>query len=184
MCLYLESQSLALRPFTPLDAPKVFELSREAGVRRWLPSQVYRDEAHAASVLQFLVSQYRADLDPGTSPCVLGIELKATRELVGHVGLSPLEGNAEVGFAVQQSHQGRGIATEAVRALCQWADARFPHTRIVGVVARDNIASRRVLLRAGFEPGAERTMRFQGLEQPVVVFAYAPARPCGAVRQA
>jgi ribosomal-protein-alanine N-acetyltransferase len=173
----LETEFLFLRPFTPEDASKVFELSQEAGMRKWLPSQVYRDEAHAASVLAFLISQYRADIDPAVSPLVLGIELEGSGELVGHVGLSPLDGDIEVGFAVAQSHQRRGIATQAVRALCEWAARRFPQARILGIASRGNIASQEVLLRAGFEHATRRTMLFQGRQQPVEVFLYAAGRP-------
>jgi ribosomal-protein-alanine N-acetyltransferase len=115
--LFLETQSLVLRPLTSLDARKVFRMSQEDGMRKWIPNQVYRDEVHASSVLAFLISQYRADADPRVSPYVLGIELKSTSDLVGHVGLSPLHGDVEVGYAVEQSQQRRGIATEAVRAM-------------------------------------------------------------------
>jgi hypothetical protein len=39
---------LRLRPLMAADVPKLFVMSREAGMRRWIPDQVYRDEAHAA----------------------------------------------------------------------------------------------------------------------------------------
>ncbi len=140
-------------------------------MRKWIPTQVYRDEAHAASTLAFLAAQCRADIDLTTSPCVLGIELKATGALVGHVGLSPLDGEVEVGFAVEHSQQGKGIATEAVRALCEWAAVKFPEIRIIGIAARENLASQRVLERSGFQRQSEKTMLFQGSYEPVVVFA-------------
>ena len=174
MLSYLETQSLVLRPLTPLDTRKLFAMSQEDGMRKWLPSQVYRDEDHAASVVANLISQYRPEVDPGTSPYVLGIALKNTADLVGHVGLSPLHGDVEVGFAVEQSQQRKGIATEAVHAMCAWAAARFPKTSVLGITARENGPSQRVLLRAGFRRTGERTMLFQGMEQTVVVFAYSP----------
>ncbi len=154
----------------------MYELSQEDGMKQWIPNQVYRDEAHAASVLAFLISQYRADVDPRTSPYVLGIELRSTNELVGHVGLSPLFGDVEVGYAVQQSQQGKGIATEAVHALCEWAARKFPELCVLGITSLENRISQRVLIRAGFERQAGRTMLLQGLEQPVAVFAYSPQR--------
>lgn len=166
----LETRSLLLRPFTPRDAPKIHELSREDGIRKWIPTQVYRDEAHAASALAFLASQCGSGIDLKTSPCVLGIELKATGALVGHVGLSPLDGEIEVGFAVGRSQQGKGFATEAVRALCEWAAVKFPEIRIIGIAARENLGSQRVLERSGFQRQPEKTMFFQGSNQPVVVF--------------
>lgn len=168
----LDTGALRLRRFTPRDARRIFELSREDGMRTWMPNQVYRDEAHAAAVLAHLASHCRADTDLATSPFVLGIELRATRQLVGHVGLSPLFDDVEIGFAVAQSEQRRGIASEAVRALCDWAQARV-RTRIVGIAAKENIASRKVLARTGFRLDLEKIMRFQGVEQPVAIYVHA-----------
>ena len=172
MLPHLETRSLILRPLALRDTRKILEMSREAGMRRWIPSQVYRDEKHASSVLTFLISQYRADIDPRTSPYVLGIELKRTKDLVGHVGLSPLGGDVEVGYAVEQSQQRKGIATEAVHAMCDWAAVKFPGTSLLAITVQENVASQRVLLRAGFKHSGERTMDFQGAERTVLVFTY------------
>ena len=142
-------------------------MSQEASTKKWLPSQVYRDEAHAASVIAFLASHYRPDIDPRAAPYVLGIEMKATGELVGHVGLSPLHREVEVGFAVKESARGKGIAREAVRAMC----SAFPSLPIIGVTALDNVPSQCVLLRAGFVREEDRRMPFQGGgQQTVLVF--------------
>lgn len=147
-------------------------MSQEEGLRAWLPSQVYRDEAHAASVLVFLISQYSDPADPRVGPYVLGVELKSTGELVGHVGLSRFGEAVEVGFAIESCHQRKGIATEAVRAACHWACDVFQLEIILGITAARNVASQGVLLRAGFSRQKDEVMRFQGLEQPVIFFAF------------
>jgi hypothetical protein len=54
----LETRALVLRPFTLGDSRKIYELSREDGLKKWIPNQVYRDEAHARSVLDVLISQW------------------------------------------------------------------------------------------------------------------------------
>ena len=145
-------------------------------MRTWLWSQVYRDEAHAASVLAFLISQYSIPGDPKVGPYVLGVQLRSTGELVGHVGLSPLGEAVEVGFAVENFHQRKGIATEAVRATCHWASEVFSIETILGITAAQNVASQAALLRAGFTRQKEEVMRFQGLEQPVMFFAFSRQR--------
>ena len=170
--LPIETASLTLREFAPDDASKVFQMSQEDGMQSWLPSQVYRDEAHAASVLAFLISQYSAPGDPRLGPYVLGVQLRSAGELVGHVGLGPFGEVVEVGFAIESAHQRKGIATEAVRAACEWAALAFPVATILGVTAVRNNASQRVLLRAGFARQKEEIMRFQGLEQTVIFFAF------------
>ena len=42
---------LSLRPLAADDAAKIFQMIQEEGMRAWLPSQVYRDEADAALVI-------------------------------------------------------------------------------------------------------------------------------------
>lgn len=175
--LPIETPSLKLRPFVSGDARKVFHMSQEEGMRAWLPSQVYRDEAHAASVLDFLISQYSAPADPRVGPYVLGVQLRGSGELVGHVGLSPLGEAVEVGFAIEHSHQCKGIATEAVRAACHWASDVFSLQTILGITAERNVASQGVLLRAGFARQKDEVTRFQGVEQPVVFFAFSRRNP-------
>jgi RimJ/RimL family protein N-acetyltransferase len=170
--LLIETPSLTLRRFVPADREKVFRMSQEEGMRTWIPSQVYRDEAHAGSVLAFLISQYHTGEDPRTVPIVLGVQLKATGKLVGHVGLSPFDGAVEIGYAIEQAQQRRGFATEAVRAACTWATSEFPIRNILGITAARNIASQGVLLHAGFRHKEERIMQFQGSEQPVLIFEF------------
>jgi ribosomal-protein-alanine N-acetyltransferase len=137
---------LWLRPVTPADVPKLFAMSQEPGMRRWIPDQVYRDEAHAAEVAAALA----VVADPRRGAFVLGIELVETRELVGHVGLSPARGSVEVGYAIEDARQGRGFASEAVRAMTEWALRELALPEVLGIVAADNLASCRVLEKAAF----------------------------------
>jgi len=54
----------------------------------------------------------------------------------------------EIGYGICPSHQGRGAASEALQALCD-----FSRGRVIAILAdtdRDNIASQRVLERCGF----------------------------------
>lgn len=141
---------VSLRPLSPADVPKIFAMSQEAGLRRWLPDQVYRDEAHAAEVVARLAALTAQPPDPGARAYVLGIELVETRALVGHVGLSPCRGSIEIGYAVDERMQGRGIATAAVRAMADWALDELGIPEVLGVVADGNVGSCRVLEKAGF----------------------------------
>jgi RimJ/RimL family protein N-acetyltransferase len=70
---------------------------------------------------------------------------------VGHVGLSPLRESVEVGYAIEEQRQGKGLASRAVVAMSEWGLRRFELTHILGIVAADNLASWRVLERAGYE---------------------------------
>ena len=144
----LSTARLTLRPFTIADVSKIYALSREEGIRRWIPDQVYRDEAHAEEVLRALWTWTAAAPAPAQTPYVLGIEHDGV--LVGHVGLSPCRGSVEIGYAIESRLQGRGMATEVVTAMTAWALRDLDLPEVLGVVGVDNTPSRRVLEKAGF----------------------------------
>ncbi|MBN2858465.1 MAG: GNAT family N-acetyltransferase, partial [Candidatus Delongbacteria bacterium] len=121
----------------------------ENGMKQWIPDQVYSDENEAREVLEFLISCYEKP-DPKRRPFVTGIALRDTGELIGHAGLSPLNGEVEIGYAVEEKHQGKGYATEAVRALSKYGITHFGLKSITGVVDKNNTGSKRVLEKAGY----------------------------------
>ena len=146
----IATADLFLRPFTLTDVPTVLALSREDGIRRWLPDQVYRDEAHAEQVVRSLI-EHTGQADPRARPYVLGIEHAQTKRLIGHIGLSPARASVEIGYAVETLHQGRGFAPQAVIAMSRWALAELALPELLGIVDADNIPSRRVLEKAGYK---------------------------------
>jgi [ribosomal protein S5]-alanine N-acetyltransferase len=170
----LTTPSLTLRIFAPEDAPKVFAMSREPGMRTWLPDQVYENEQSAIDVLRYLITQCRDPGTPARGPYVLGICLTKSSELIGHVGLSPLRGQVEVGCAIEQRFQGRGFATEAIKAMSEWGMQRFGLAHVLGIVATENIASSRVLERAGFALIDESTRSLHGQTRLVRTYRKEP----------
>src|SRR3990172_10297532 len=146
----ITTTSLTLRAFVPEDAPKVFAMSQEIGIREWLSDQVYEDVQTALAVLRHLIARSRDPGTPALGPYVLGVCLTRSSELIGHVGLSPLSDQVEVGCAIEHRFQGRGFAIEAIKAISEWGLQRFGLAHVLGIVATENIASCRVLERAGF----------------------------------
>jgi len=171
--LPLETRSLLLRRFVLEDAAAMFILSNEETCRTWLPSQVYRDHAHALSALKFLISQSVAPGHPRLGPYVLAIEHRIDRALLGHVGFSPLDAEVEIGFSIAENRRARGFATEAIVRASRWAFQAFELDRILGITSVANVASRRTLARAGFACEGDRAMNFQGTEQDVSVYVLA-----------
>lgn len=171
--LPLDTSSLHIRQVVLDDAKNLFVLSNEEMFRTWLPSQVYRDEWHARSVLELLIGQYSAPASPRRGAYVLAIDHKADRRLIGHVGFSPIDDDVEIGFAIGQRYQRRGLAVEAILAASHWAFEVFELGRIIGVTSSTNIASQRALVGAKFTHEGNKVMRFQGAEQLVSVYALA-----------
>ncbi|ATB49521.1 GNAT family N-acetyltransferase [Corallococcus macrosporus] len=83
---------------------------------------------------------------------------KATGRLVGDVGLGDfrremqpaLPKAPEAGWVLAPGFQGKGYATEAVRAALAWADARLSPERVVCIISPENAASIRVAEKSGF----------------------------------
>ncbi|MDO4816328.1 MAG: GNAT family N-acetyltransferase [Bacillota bacterium] len=69
-------------------------------------------------------------------------------------GLSE-EGSAEIGYGIAEEHQGRGYATEAVSALVDWALKQPCVSDVTAETEESNIASQKVLCKAGFLPTGE-----------------------------
>jgi RimJ/RimL family protein N-acetyltransferase len=145
---------LTLRPFTPADIPWVYEVLQDPVVQRFmqLPSP-YRLEDAAFHVEQ----EYIGGWDAGRrAEFVAEDTVTATR--LGRVGLRLREpGAAEVGYWVDPRARKRGVATGAVRAVCQWAVTMAGIELIEWRCEAGNIASRRVAEKAGFH--IEATLR-------------------------
>ena len=62
------------------------------------------------------------------------------------------EGSAEIGYGIAAEYQGHGYATEAVSALVDWALNDPCVTSVTAETEDSNIASQRVLKKAGFLP--------------------------------
>src|SRR5215831_15189053 len=178
--LPLETRSLLLRHFVPEDAVAFHALSDEETSRTWLPSQVYRDHAHACSVLESLIRHYSDPGNPTEGPYVLGIEYRTDGTLIGHVGFSPLSNDVEIGFSIAERSQRQGLATEAIGAATRWAFRTFGLKRILGVTSSGNIASMRTLRRAGFVHEEDRVMNFQGAEEDVRIYVLSRSSGLGA----
>lgn len=92
------------------------------------------------------------------------IEERSSGERVGEVGfvegrrdiVPSLVGVPECGWSLARPAQGRGFATEAVKAALGWGDVHFGKVRMACIVAPENIASLRVAEKTGFR-AAHRT---------------------------
>jgi RimJ/RimL family protein N-acetyltransferase len=79
---------------------------------------------------------------------------------VGGVGFKggPQDGRVEIGYGLAPSARGQGYAAEAVTALLTVA-AEHGVSKVVADTTRDNVASQRTLIRAGFhQTAADETL--------------------------
>ena len=135
-----------LRP-ADLDSFQAYRAIPELGrYQGWSPRS-------AADALQFLSEMNQARLFTPGEWVQLGIADPETDSLVGDIGLYLSEdaSTGEVGFTLQPSTQGRGIAGHAVKEALQLLFTVTTVTRVLGVTDARNIPSIRLLERLGFE---------------------------------
>jgi RimJ/RimL family protein N-acetyltransferase len=69
---------------------------------------------------------------------------------------------AMIGYSLDPRWRGRGYTTRAVNLVAEWAFANIGIVRLIAGTAPDNIASQRVLERAGFEREGYHRARLPG----------------------
>jgi [ribosomal protein S5]-alanine N-acetyltransferase len=88
-----------------------------------------------------------------TGTCAFHVLVGEDGSILGTFNLRDIEdGTAELGYRVAQRAAGRGVATATVRELSQLAAARYGLRRLRAKTTRDNVASQKVLAKAGFVP--------------------------------
>jgi RimJ/RimL family protein N-acetyltransferase len=77
---------------------------------------------------------------------------RQTSRLIGMIGLAPAPDgrSAQLGYYVARDHWGRGIATEAARAITRVGLETFGYLKLTSGYHADNPASGRVLAKVGF----------------------------------
>ncbi|WP_225810945.1 GNAT family N-acetyltransferase [Streptomyces spinosus] len=88
-----------------------------------------------------------------TGTCAFHVLLAEDGSVLGRFNLVGIEnGTAELGYRVAEHAAGRGLATETVRELCRLAARRHGLRVLRAATSHRNVASRRVLAKAGFVP--------------------------------
>ena len=88
---------------------------------------------------------------------------------IGVAGLPDDEGATEIGYALDEKFRGKGIATEAVQALSDWAFQDPGLHKLRAETPVGNVGSQRVLEKNNFQKTGQKTI---ALEMPLQVFTW------------
>jgi RimJ/RimL family protein N-acetyltransferase len=150
MQVFLETPRLVLRRFTRADVDNLVSLNADPDVMRFITGGIPmgRDEIENELLPAFL-SYYERFEGYG----FWAATQKRTGEFLGCFYLAPREGGApgeaELGFRLRKAAWGKEYATEGSRALIRRGFTEFGVQRVVADTMAGNIASRRVLEKAG-----------------------------------
>jgi RimJ/RimL family protein N-acetyltransferase len=145
----IETERLRLRPFAETDLDALANILARPDVMRYLYDEP-RTRDEVAATLQQWLSMTR--LEQQGDNLVLAIELVKSGTMIGSVNLiwlSQEHAQGEVGYTLHPDYQGKGYATEAVRAMLAYGFHDMGLHRIVGTCDDRNEPSRRLLERIG-----------------------------------
>jgi RimJ/RimL family protein N-acetyltransferase len=148
--VFLETERLFLRRFTAADADNLVDLDSDPEVMRFLTGGKPTPRAVVESeIVPRLLDEYERFAGFGRWAAVE----KSTGEFLGWFALAPRDGGSvdevELGCRLRKSAWGKGYATEGSRALIRKAFTELGVQRVYAETMAVNVASRRVLERAG-----------------------------------
>ncbi len=143
----LRTERLRLRPLCIADAADMYAYASMPEVTRYLPWNIHPDHKYTQRYLSYASGCYRrgAFYD-------MAIEHVETGHMIGTCGFmrfDPRQDSGEVGYVVDPRYWGKGIASEALRAILEYGFFQLGLYRIEGRYMVENIASRRVMEHCG-----------------------------------
>ena len=145
----LETPRLTLRPFGDCDFEAMHAMQSNAEVARYL----YNEPRSEAETRDHLTRKIAAVAWTAEGDWLgAAVVERDSGAVVGDVGLhwvSERDRTAEIGFIFDPRHHGKGFATEAARALVDWAFTSAGIHRVIGQLEARNSASARVLEKLG-----------------------------------
>jgi ribosomal-protein-alanine N-acetyltransferase len=161
----LSTPHLILRDLRPTDLNDLYEYASDPEIDHHVPWEHYKNIEEARENLNEYLEEYEKD---GLG--AWGIEHRADKKLIGIINTSiphSIHRRVEVGYTISRAYWGRGLATEALQAVIQFGFEKMELFRIEAVVLPENIASAKVLLKAG--------MQFEGLLRSYQVWKGKPS---------
>lgn len=153
----LRSSPLTVRPVDHRDVPGIARAGRDAAIRSMPWFGPAFEEAWAASWVERAMENWRSQRH------FMFSVLNASEDYVGGVGVSaPQEGAIEASYWILPEERGRGIASQALEVVLEWTRLTYPEANIWAKTRPENLASRRVLLKAKFvETDRAKVVRFR-----------------------
>ena len=173
--VFLESERLVLREFTPDDLQLLVELDSDPEVKRYIDNGAPVDRDELTSMLQTWIGWSARSPGYGTWAAIE----KASGLFLGWFHLRPGDGagpsEPELGYRLRRDAWGQGYATEGSRALVEKAFGELGAERVYASTMVVNTASRRVMEKAGLRYvrtfHAEWPVRIPGDEEGDVEYA-------------
>jgi RimJ/RimL family protein N-acetyltransferase len=151
--IIFESQRLHARHVGPADAVAMHRVYGDADAMRWVGDGQPLELAQCEHWVEVTLRNY-ASRGYG----MFALASRESGEVIGFCGLVHPGGQPEVElkYALRRESWGRGLASEAAIAMLNYARSALGIRRVIATTAPENVASHRVLLKAGMRRGELR----------------------------
>ena len=169
----LPTERLLLRPFTPADLDRLADLQSRPEVSRFLYWEPRSREESAAALDRYMTEDH---LEQDDDSLALAVVRREDSRLLGNASVwlrSVKHRQVEIGYVFHPDAGGQGYATEAARALVDFAFADLNAHRVFARTDARNIASAALLTRLGMRQEAHfrEAEIFKGAWGDELVFA-------------
>ena len=155
-----------LRPWGESDIERLAQIANDVDVARYMADRF--PHPYTLEDARFWVR-----LQQGLT-AIDNFAIEANGELVGGIGMDPLEGERRVGamfgYWLGRAYWGRGVATAAVAAFTDYALNKRGFIRLEAAIYAPNVASIRVLKKCGYT--CEGVMRSAIIKNGEILDAY------------
>ena len=147
------TERLSCRRWFLQDLQALAEVYGDADAMRWVGDGIAITPDECRNWLAVTENNYQT-----RGYGMFALEDRVTRVVVGFCGLVHPGGQieAEIKYALKRKFWGRGLATEAARALLAYGANTHGVDYVIATTAPENAASHRVLLKAGMAKGQLR----------------------------
>jgi RimJ/RimL family protein N-acetyltransferase len=160
----IKGDGITLTRWSSEHLPALIEIlaTSRAHIAAWMPNAA-ADLADPGAFIAAVGQLW----DRGTVYCYAILD--ADGEVAGHITLTPREGGADAAYWIRVEKVGRGLASDALRALIKAALAQHEELSHIELTCdAANAASRRVAQKAGFQQIAVRHREPQTPSQSAV----------------
>lgn len=139
----IETERLILRPVTLEDASDVFEWVGDPVVNRYMPYSIYNNIEQVKVYISKIIKEGKYEF---------AFYSKENKKVIGAGSIKYDEDTKayELGYNLNRKFWNKGYATEASKAIIQWAYQTLNARDFVAAHVTANIASGKVLLKCGF----------------------------------
>lgn len=144
----LETERLLLRRVVTDDADQVFALRSDPETMKYIPRPLVTSKEEALEHIKMIDDKIESGeginwaITLKGDPKLLGI--------IGHYRIKPENYRAEIGYMLHPDYHGKGIITEAVKAVVIYGFEQMKLHSIEAIIDPGNEASAKVLEKSGF----------------------------------